>query len=66
MFLCSILVIVLIFTEEDKHSSYGKLMLKYYIAEGVVNKHEIFLASANCKPENFLQVCLTNMLTGNS
>jgi len=50
------------FTEEDVHNSYGKLILKYFVAEGVVNKHAIFLASAECKPETVLQVWLTHML----
>ena len=49
----------MIFTEEDVHNRYGKLLLKFYIAEGVVNKHEIFLASAECRPETILQVCVT-------
>jgi len=52
-----------IFTEEDIHGSYGKLMLKYYIAEGVTNKHDIFLASAECNPESVLQVCITSALS---
>jgi len=61
-FLCMfcLVLVTTLFLEEDKHS-YGKLMLKYYVAEGVINKHEIFLASAECKPESFLQVCLTNV-----
>ena len=50
------------FTEEDTDSSYGKLLLRYYVAEGVINKHEIFFASADCKPESILQVCETIML----
>jgi len=63
-FVCINCVINLIFSEEDVHNSYGKLVLKYYAAEGVVNKHEIFLASAECKPETVLQVCLTSMFFG--
>jgi len=53
---------VIYFTEEDVRNRYGKLLLKYCIAEGVVNKHEIFLASAECKPESVLQVCLTRLI----
>ena len=60
--LCINLVINLIFTEEDTYGSYGKLLLRYYIAEGVINKHDIFFASADCKPESILQVCETTML----
>ena len=57
-----ILMTNVIFTEEDVHNRYGKLVLKYYVAEGVVNKHEILFASADCKPQSVLQVCLTRIL----
>jgi len=33
------------------------------MAEGVVNKHDIFVSSAECKPEIILQVCRTAVLT---
>jgi len=57
-----ILMTNVIFTEEDVHNKYGKLVLKYFVAEGIINKHEIFFASAECKPESVLQVCVTRIL----
>ncbi|XP_014210542.1 elongator complex protein 4 [Copidosoma floridanum] len=40
--------------EEDAYNTYSKIMFKYFIAEGIVNNHSIFLASQDTKPSNIL------------
>ncbi|KAK2156848.1 hypothetical protein LSH36_204g10039 [Paralvinella palmiformis] len=40
--------------EEDKYGSYSKMMLKYFLAEGVMNKHELFLTSSDLDPQDLL------------
>ena len=44
--------------DEDKYSTYSSLILKYYLAEAVTNKHKVFLASANQPPSQIIQVGL--------
>lgn len=45
--------------DEDQYNTYTKLLLKYYLAEGVTNSHKIFLASADESPDKILTVsCL--------
>ncbi|XP_067937728.1 elongator complex protein 4-like [Watersipora subatra] len=44
-----------ILIDEDRYNTYTSLLLKYYIAEGITNKHKIFLASANQPPSQILQ-----------
>ncbi|KAG8438253.1 hypothetical protein GDO86_008810, partial [Hymenochirus boettgeri] len=41
--------------EEDRYDTYSRLLLKYFLAEGVVNGHEVFVASASEDPDNILQ-----------
>ena len=44
--------------DEDKYSTYSSLILKYYLAEAITNKHKVFLASANQPPTQIIQVGL--------
>lgn len=44
------------FIEEDQYDSYSRMILKYFLAEGVVCQHELFLASAQDSPDDILQV----------
>ena len=44
--------------DEDKYSTYSILILKYYLAEAITNKHKVFLASANQPPTQIIQVGL--------
>jgi PAXNEB protein len=44
------------FVEEDLHGGYSKMLLKYWLAEGVVSGHEIFVASADVDPSEILTV----------
>ncbi|XP_072321218.1 elongator complex protein 4 [Eucyclogobius newberryi] len=41
--------------EEDRYDSYSRMILKYFLAEGVVCQHELFLASAQDSPDDILQ-----------
>ncbi|XP_071974682.1 elongator complex protein 4 isoform X4 [Engystomops pustulosus] len=41
--------------EEDTYSTYSNLLLKYFLAEGVVNRHEVFIASASDNPQKILK-----------
>ncbi|KAJ0056171.1 hypothetical protein NL108_003460, partial [Boleophthalmus pectinirostris] len=43
------------FLEEDCFDSYSRMILKYFLAEGVVCQHELFLASAQDSPDGILQ-----------
>ncbi|XP_030056526.1 elongator complex protein 4 isoform X2 [Microcaecilia unicolor] len=40
---------------EDKYNMYSNLLLKYFIAEGVVSGHDLFVASAEEDPSSILQ-----------
>ncbi|XP_051155601.1 elongator complex protein 4 [Leptopilina boulardi] len=40
--------------EEDKYGNYANVMLKYFIAEGIVVSHDSFIASRGLKIEQFL------------
>lgn len=44
------------FLEEDRYDSYSRMILKYFLAEGVVCRHELFVASAQDNPDDILQV----------
>ncbi|XP_062328095.1 elongator complex protein 4 isoform X2 [Osmerus eperlanus] len=41
--------------EEDRYDSYSRMLLKYFLSEGVVCGHEIFIGSAQDHPGDFLQ-----------
>ena len=43
-------------TEEDTYSSYSRLMLKYYIAEGVMSQHSVLVASVDPSPIQLVKV----------
>ncbi|XP_031780894.1 elongator complex protein 4 [Nasonia vitripennis] len=40
--------------EEDAYSTYAKVMYRYFIAEGIVNSHSLFVASQDLKPSHIL------------
>lgn len=42
--------------EEDRYDSYSRMILKYFLAEGVVCRHELFVATAQDDPDEILQV----------
>lgn len=44
------------FLEEDRFDSYSRMILKYFLAEGVVCRHELFVAAAQDNPDDILQV----------
>ncbi|XP_068615440.1 elongator complex protein 4 [Brachionichthys hirsutus] len=41
--------------EEDRYDSYSRMILKYFLAEGVVCRHELFVAAAQMNPDDILQ-----------
>uniref|UniRef100_A0A671LCJ2 Elongator complex protein 4 n=1 Tax=Sinocyclocheilus anshuiensis TaxID=1608454 RepID=A0A671LCJ2_9TELE len=41
--------------EEDRYDSYSRMLLKYFLAEGVVCGHELFLASARDHPDQIIE-----------
>ncbi|XP_050969800.1 elongator complex protein 4 [Labeo rohita] len=45
----------LLLVEEDRYDSYSRMLLKYFLAEGVVCGHELFLASARDHPDEIMQ-----------
>lgn len=42
------------FVEEDKYGLYAKIMLKYFMAEGVVTSQPLLVASQNVEPSQFV------------
>ncbi|XP_015522053.1 elongator complex protein 4 isoform X1 [Neodiprion lecontei] len=40
----------IILIEEDTYGSYGRIILKYFMAEGVVSSHQLLVASQDLKP----------------
>ncbi|XP_056134929.1 elongator complex protein 4 [Lampris incognitus] len=45
----------LLLIEEDRYDSYSHMIFKYFLAEGVVCGHELFVASAQENPDDILQ-----------
>ncbi|XP_042641287.1 elongator complex protein 4 [Tyto alba] len=45
----------LLLIEEDKYSLYSNLLFKYFLSEGVVCGHDLFVASAKEHPDNILK-----------
>ncbi|XP_040925972.1 elongator complex protein 4 isoform X3 [Betta splendens] len=41
--------------EEDRYDSYSRMILKYFLSEGVVCRHELFVATAQDDPDDILQ-----------
>ncbi|KAI4904441.1 hypothetical protein NFI96_031283, partial [Prochilodus magdalenae] len=41
--------------EEDQADSYSRLLLQYFLAEGVVCGHQLYLASARDHPDDIIQ-----------
>ncbi len=42
--------------EEDTYSSYSRLMLKYFVAQGVMSQHNVFLAGCDPQPQQLTKV----------
>ncbi|XP_064513069.1 elongator complex protein 4 isoform X3 [Pseudopipra pipra] len=45
----------LLLIEEDKYGLYSNLLFKYFLAEGIVCGHDLFVASAKEHPDNILK-----------
>ncbi|XP_058858881.1 elongator complex protein 4 isoform X3 [Acipenser ruthenus] len=45
----------LLLIEEDKYDSYSRMLLKYFLAEGVVCGHSLYIASSRDHPGDILQ-----------
>ncbi|XP_017581108.1 elongator complex protein 4 isoform X1 [Pygocentrus nattereri] len=45
----------LLLIEEDQTDSYSRLLLQYFLAEGVVCGHQLYLASARDHPDDIIQ-----------
>ncbi len=43
-------------TEEDRYGSYSRLLMKYFLSEGVMCGHTLLLGSANENTEDILKV----------
>lgn len=41
--------------QEDRTGIYAKTLLKYFMAEGVVNGHSLYIVSQDCDPESFIK-----------
>ncbi|KAK4883015.1 hypothetical protein RN001_006334 [Aquatica leii] len=41
--------------EEDQQGTYAKIILKYFLAEGIVNEHSTFIASQDTSTDNIMQ-----------
>ena len=49
-------VIFIIVSEEDAGGKYAEVMMKYFLAEGVVSDHALSVVSANHDPQQLLRV----------
>ena len=47
------------YLEEDAFGSYARQLSKYFLAEGIVSSHAVFLASAEPEPSSILKVQIT-------
>ena len=50
------LLILLTIAEEDTYGSYSRLLLKYFLSEGVMCGHSLFVASVSERGEDILKV----------
>lgn len=50
------------FSEEDYLGSYSRVLTKYFLAEGVVCKHDLFIASADENPEEIVSKIIIILL----
>lgn len=50
----SITVFYSFFPEEDKYGSYAKLLVKYFLAEGIVSGHSLIVASQDSDCETLV------------
>ncbi|XP_051000246.1 elongator complex protein 4 [Acomys russatus] len=55
----------LLLIEEDKYNIYSPLLLKYFLAEGIVSGHTLLVASAKENPANILQELPAPLLDDN-
>lgn len=51
-----LLFVCFLFLEEDRYDSYSRMILKYFLAEGVVCRHELFVSAVQESPDDILQV----------
>lgn len=42
------------FSEEDFHGAYSKVMLKYFLAEGIISNHSTLIASQDLNPSQIV------------
>ena len=45
-----------IFSEEDTEGVYSDIVLKYFLAEGILCKHQTFVASAQISTQTIIKV----------
>lgn len=50
------LSVCLCVAEEDEFNSYSRTLLQYFLAEGVMSGHELFVASAQDHPDDIIKV----------
>lgn len=48
------------FSERDKHGTFSKLLMKYYMSEGVAVKHGLFVGSLDCDTDKFVSSEIKN------
>ncbi|CAG8518503.1 4342_t:CDS:2, partial [Scutellospora calospora] len=46
---------LLLSTGEDKHTGYSKLLLKYFLSQGIASGHHVLFSSAEEDPANFIK-----------
>lgn len=48
----------LLLIEEDKFVTYSKALARYFLAEGIVHKHELFVVNLDDEPQEFVSSSL--------
>lgn len=50
----------LLLIEEDKFATYSNSLSKFFIAEGIVNNHSVFVVNLDDDPEDFVSFGVVN------
>lgn len=56
MCMCKLPYMCVCVAEEDEFDSYSHVLLQFFLAEGVISGHKLFIASAQDHPDDIIKV----------
>ena len=56
-----IIFLIVFITEEDEHAIFSRLFIKYFLAEGVVCSHGLYVASLDDDPSKIVSKVIINI-----